>query len=45
MNEHEKINHVELPATDIEATNAFFKAAFTGFGCSRHADSVDRIFR
>ena len=28
MNEHEKINHVELPATDIEATKAFFKAAF-----------------
>ncbi|MCW9012967.1 MAG: VOC family protein [Gammaproteobacteria bacterium] len=28
MNEHEKINYVEFPATDIEATKAFFSAAF-----------------
>jgi len=28
MNEHEKINYVELPAKDIEATKAFFTAVF-----------------
>ena len=28
MNEHEKINYVEFPAKDIEATKAFFIAAF-----------------
>lgn len=28
MNEHEKINYVEFPARDIEATKAFFTAAF-----------------
>tara|TARA_B110000037_G_scaffold180013_1_gene206463 strand:- start:173 stop:526 length:354 start_codon:yes stop_codon:yes gene_type:complete len=28
MNQHEKINYVEFPATDIEATKAFFTAAF-----------------
>ena len=28
MNEHEKINYVEFPATDIEAEKAFFSAAF-----------------
>jgi len=28
MNEHEKINHVEFPAKDIEATKAFFTSAF-----------------
>lgn len=28
MNEHEKINYVEFPATNIEATKAFFKSAF-----------------
>ncbi len=28
MNEHEKINYVEFPAKDIEATKAFFTAAF-----------------
>jgi predicted enzyme related to lactoylglutathione lyase len=28
MNEHEKINYVEFPAKDIEATKAFFKTAF-----------------
>jgi len=28
MNEHEKINYVEFPAQDIEATKAFFTAAF-----------------
>ena len=28
MNKHEKINYVELPARDIEATKAFFTAAF-----------------
>ncbi len=28
MNEHEKINYVELPARDIEATKRFFAAAF-----------------
>ncbi len=27
MNEHEKINYVEFPAKDIEATKAFFSAA------------------
>ena len=26
MNEHEKINYVEFPAKDIEATKAFFSA-------------------
>ncbi len=28
MNEHEKINYVEFPAKDIEATKAFFNSAF-----------------
>lgn len=28
MNEHEKINYVEFPARDMEATKAFFAAAF-----------------
>ena len=28
MNEHEKINYVEFPARNIEATKAFFTAAF-----------------
>ena len=28
MNEHEKINYVEFPARDIEATKAFFNSAF-----------------
>jgi len=28
MNEHEKINYVEFPARDIDATKAFFGAAF-----------------
>lgn len=28
MNEHEKINYVEFPAKDIEATKEFFKVAF-----------------
>jgi len=28
MNEHEKINYVEYPAKDIEATRQFFTAAF-----------------
>jgi predicted enzyme related to lactoylglutathione lyase len=28
MNEHEKINYVEFPAKDIEATKEFFKTAF-----------------
>ncbi len=28
MNEHEKINYVEFPAKDIEATKAFFKEVF-----------------
>lgn len=28
MNEHEKINYVEFPAKDIEATKAFFAEAF-----------------
>ena len=28
MNEHEKINYVEFPAKDIEATKVFFSAAF-----------------
>ena len=28
MNEHEKINYVEFPAKDIEATKAFFTAVF-----------------
>jgi predicted enzyme related to lactoylglutathione lyase len=36
MNEHEKINYVEFPARDIEATKAFFTAAlgwtFEDFG-------------
>ena len=29
MNEHEKINYVELPASDIEATKAFFSTVFS----------------
>ena len=28
MNVHEKINYVEFPARDIEATKAFFRKAF-----------------
>ncbi len=28
MNEHEKINYVEFPATDIAAVKVFFTAAF-----------------
>jgi predicted enzyme related to lactoylglutathione lyase len=28
MNEHEKINYIELPAKNIEATKGFFAAAF-----------------
>jgi predicted enzyme related to lactoylglutathione lyase len=28
MHDHEKINYVELPATNLEATKAFFQAAF-----------------
>ncbi len=28
MNEHEKINYVELPAKDIEATKSFFTSVF-----------------
>lgn len=28
MNKHEKINYVEFPAKDIEATKAFFTAVF-----------------
>jgi len=28
MNEHEKINYVEFPSKDIEATKLFFSAAF-----------------
>ena len=28
MNEHEKINYVEIPARDIEATKDFFTKAF-----------------
>lgn len=28
MNEHEKINYVELPASDIAATKAFFSQVF-----------------
>ena len=28
MNEHEKINYVELPAEDIQATKEFFTQAF-----------------
>lgn len=28
MNPHEKINYVEYPSRDIEATKAFFSAAF-----------------
>ncbi|MBL1141916.1 MAG: VOC family protein [Proteobacteria bacterium] len=28
MNEHEKINYVEFPARDIEATKVFFTKAF-----------------
>lgn len=28
MHDHEKINYLELPATDIEATKAFFSAVF-----------------
>lgn len=28
MNEHEKINYIELPAKDIEAVKSFFTAAF-----------------
>lgn len=28
MNEHEKINYIEIPAKDIEATKAFFTTVF-----------------
>lgn len=28
MNEHEKLNYVEYPASDLEATKAFFGKAF-----------------
>ena len=28
MNEHEKINYVEFPANDLEATKAFFADVF-----------------
>ncbi len=28
MNQHEKINYVEFPSKDMEATKAFFTAAF-----------------
>lgn len=28
MNEHEKINYVEFPANNIQATKAFFETAF-----------------
>ena len=28
MNQHEKINYIEFPATDIQAVKAFFSAAF-----------------
>ena len=28
MNQHEKINYLELPAKDIEATKAFFSTVF-----------------
>lgn len=28
MNEHEKINYVEFPAKNIDATKSFFKSAF-----------------
>jgi predicted enzyme related to lactoylglutathione lyase len=31
MNEHEKLNHVELPARDLPATRAFFADVF-GWG-------------
>ncbi len=30
MNRHEKINYVEFPARDIDATKLFFAAAFGG---------------
>ena len=29
MNKHEKINYVELPSKDLEATKAFFTEAFS----------------
>ena len=29
MNQHEKINYVELPSRDLEATKAFFSQAFS----------------
>ena len=28
MNEHEKLNYVEFPASDLDATRAFFNKAF-----------------
>ena len=28
MNEHEKINYVEFPSVDLEATKSFFEAVF-----------------
>ena len=28
MNEHEKINYIEFPAKDIEATKVFFSTVF-----------------
>jgi len=29
MNQHEKLNYVEFPTRDIDATKAFFKTAFS----------------
>ena len=29
MNKHEKINYIELPAKDLQATKAFFTAVFS----------------
>ncbi len=45
MNEHEKINYVELPAKNIEATKAFFSTAFawsfTDYGADYSAFSKE----
>lgn len=45
MNQHEKINYVEFPATDIEKTKAFFTAvfawSFTDYGPEYAAFSKD----
>ena len=44
MNEHEKINYVEFPAKNIEATKSFFTEAFEwsfedfGPDCTAFAD-------